>query len=150
MSGEKLCAFEAELPSSVETSVVDAMQPSGAVWPRHVSRNKTLLPAAVLPAADSAGCDANTTKRPSPLIDGEILAPPRTYPSGAFEMIFVDGLQTAGASIPEQVSARTISEVLGRLCTEGRAVHISKLTYRPLDDIVGRPACAPATRSSSS
>ena len=32
MFGEKLCAFEAELPASVEISVVDAMQPSGAVW----------------------------------------------------------------------------------------------------------------------
>ena len=80
-AGEKLCDFAAEVMESVVIWTVDGAQPSGAVRPTQVSRRNVLLVLPVVALADSAGWDSKATKRPSLLMDGEILAPLRAEPS---------------------------------------------------------------------
>src|ERR1700679_3778692 len=115
MEGEKTAflSLAPELPTL--TDAVDALQPSGAVAPRQVSRRKTLLAVGGFPLA-AAGCDSKTTNRASSLTDGARFTPASNEPSVAYEILRADGEQPTFASIPRQVSASTIADDSAALC----------------------------------
>lgn len=114
--------------------VVDGLHPSGAVGPRHVSRKRIFRGATIWLTLLAEPCDSKTINLASALSDADEFSPSSAVPSGAAEILTVEGTHAAGASVPRQVSCKKIWEPwLSTL--DPTAAFVRKAMYRPVLEI---------------